>query len=245
VVRVFHPRYLGLASEINTYADAHPDDFVNFVDLCNQTPAAIMAESPDRRAFVTFQWEDLDNLSIISEGKPAYQIDWDEADACAPQLEVWAISSYPFVRGLRRRRPGPHRLLHPPLEPHGRTRGGGGGRLVVRRHCSLPWFDRRSDRIHVRGRDPAWRPYNVLIYLVLQDFNAGAYRPLLDAQGFGSQVDTLGWFQSVGLQTYDGASKPGVAVWDSIGADLPGTNPGRSPETSTGNPAATPRRLAL
>ncbi len=33
IVREFQPRYLGLASEINTYADAHPADFANYVSL--------------------------------------------------------------------------------------------------------------------------------------------------------------------------------------------------------------------
>src|ERR1700690_2769297 len=31
ITRMFHPRYLGLASEINTYMDAHPADAPNFI----------------------------------------------------------------------------------------------------------------------------------------------------------------------------------------------------------------------
>src|SRR5689334_13686154 len=33
VVRSFHPHYLGLASEINTYMDAYPDDAKNYLSL--------------------------------------------------------------------------------------------------------------------------------------------------------------------------------------------------------------------
>ena len=33
LLRQFKPRYLGLGSEINTYADTHPDDFPNYLSL--------------------------------------------------------------------------------------------------------------------------------------------------------------------------------------------------------------------
>ena len=33
IVREFHPRYLGLSSEINTYADAFPQDFPHYLSL--------------------------------------------------------------------------------------------------------------------------------------------------------------------------------------------------------------------
>ena len=46
LVREFHPRYLGLASEINTYADAHPEDFDNYVSLYRETYAAVKREAP-------------------------------------------------------------------------------------------------------------------------------------------------------------------------------------------------------
>jgi hypothetical protein len=42
IVREFHPKYLGLASEINTYNDTHPDDFPNYLSLYNEVYDQVM-----------------------------------------------------------------------------------------------------------------------------------------------------------------------------------------------------------
>lgn len=55
IVREFHPHYLGLASEINTYADAHPQDFPNYLSLYKSVYDQVKAEAPDTQMFVTFQ----------------------------------------------------------------------------------------------------------------------------------------------------------------------------------------------
>ncbi len=220
VAKTFHPRYLGLASEINTYADAHPDDFLQFVDLYKQTYAAIKAESPDTQVFVTFQWEDLNNLSIMSEGKPAYEINWEEVEAFEPELDLWAISSYPFVAfDDAGQIPSDYYapLLRRTDKPLAVAEGGWPSADVA------PFHGSTDDQIgYLQAIDAQLgRQLTFWIYLVLQDFNVEAYRPFLEAQGMGSQVDTLGWFQSVGLRTYDGQPKPALAVWDSIGAAAP------------------------
>jgi hypothetical protein len=217
VARTFHPRYLGLASEINTYADAHPDDFPNFIDLYKKTYAAIKAESPDTQVFVTFQWEDLNNLSIMSEGKPAFQINWDEVEAFEPQLDVWAISSYPFVAfDDAGKIPGDYYapLLGRADWPLAVAEGGWPSQDVA------PFHGTPDDQIgYLRAIDSQLGGHlDFWIYLVLQDFNVESYRPMLESQGIGAQVDTLGWFQSVGLRTFDGQAKPALAVWDSIRA---------------------------
>jgi hypothetical protein len=81
IVRTFHPRYLGLASEINTFMDAHPDDAPNFISLYNKIYKAVKAEAPDTKIFVTFQWEDLNNLiPSSSEGRQPYHTDWEEVE---------------------------------------------------------------------------------------------------------------------------------------------------------------------
>jgi len=98
VVREFHPPYLGLASEINTYADAFPEDFPNYLSLYQSLYDAIKAEAPSTQVFVTFQWEDLNNLiSVAAEGRSPYQTNWETVEAFEPRLDVWAISSYPFA----------------------------------------------------------------------------------------------------------------------------------------------------
>ncbi|MEK7787211.1 MAG: hypothetical protein AAB658_17550, partial [Chloroflexota bacterium] len=51
IVREFQPRYLGLASEINTYADAHSDDFPNYLSLYHEVYTLVKAESPETQLF--------------------------------------------------------------------------------------------------------------------------------------------------------------------------------------------------
>jgi hypothetical protein len=52
LVGEFHPRYIGLASEINTYMDAHPDDVENYLSLYRETYAAIKAEAPETQSLI-------------------------------------------------------------------------------------------------------------------------------------------------------------------------------------------------
>ncbi|MGA9193319.1 MAG: hypothetical protein WBZ24_16455 [Anaerolineales bacterium] len=215
MAKTFHPRYLGLASEINTYADAHPDDFAHFVDLYKQTYAAIKAESPNTQVFVTFQWDDLNNLSIMSEGQPPFQINWEEVDVFEPQLDLWAISSYPFVAfDDAAQIPDDYytRLLDRADKRLAVAEGGWPSEDVA------PFHGSTDDQIgYLQAIDSQLGGHLTFwIYLVLQDFNVEAYRPFLEAQGIGSQVDTLDWFQSVGLRTYNGQAKPALAVWGSI-----------------------------
>src|ERR1700690_207357 len=98
VVKMFHPRYLGLASEINTYMDTHPDDAQNFISLYNEIYQSVKSEAPDTKIFVTFQWEELNNLiPQIANGRARLQPNWVQVEAFEPNLDVWVISSYPFV----------------------------------------------------------------------------------------------------------------------------------------------------
>ena len=78
VVRDFSPRYLGLASEINTYMDAHPEDVDNFISLYKEVYRKVKDEAPDTQIFVSFQWDDLNNMfAPAAEGRPAGQTNWD------------------------------------------------------------------------------------------------------------------------------------------------------------------------
>jgi hypothetical protein len=76
IVNEFHPLYLGLASEINTYADAHPEDFSSYLTLYQAVYDQVRAASPETHLFVTFQWEDLNNLAPFpTEGRQPFQTD--------------------------------------------------------------------------------------------------------------------------------------------------------------------------
>jgi len=98
VLRMFHPRYLGLASEINTYMDAHPDDAKNFISLYNEIYALVKAEAPETQVFVTFQWDDLNNMFPQPEegNRQKFDTNWEQVEAFEPNLDIWTISTYPY-----------------------------------------------------------------------------------------------------------------------------------------------------
>jgi hypothetical protein len=95
LVHEFQPRYLGLASEINTYADAEPEDFANYLSLYHEVYAAIKSEAPETQIFVTFQWEDLNSVGPFSDDEPG-RVKWEIVESFEPELDLWAISTYPY-----------------------------------------------------------------------------------------------------------------------------------------------------
>jgi hypothetical protein len=219
IVRTFQPSHLGLASEINTYADAHSEDFPSFVSLYRETYAAVKAEAPETQIFVTFQWEDLSNLiPAAAEGRPAYQVNWEQVEAFEPQLDLWVISSYPFVAF-----PSAADLpddYYTPLrdrtdKPLAVAEGG------FTSHKVGPFPGDPQDQVgylqaidHQMGdRLAFW------IYLLLTDFDLGSYTRYMRQSGVTEQdVDTLGLFANVGLQNADGSPKPALAIWDGLRA---------------------------
>jgi len=216
IAREFEPRYLGLASEINTYADAHPDDFAHYLSLYQETYAAIKAMSPETQVFVSFQWEDLNNLiEAASEGRQPYQTNWDQVEAFEPQLDLWVISSYPFV-AFQSGAAIPADYYTPLLsrtdKPLAVAEGGYTAEPIG------PFPGRAQDQVdylesihaQIGSRLRFW------VYLLLNDFDAEAYADAMRRQGLGEDdVETLGLFQAVGLRQADGTAKPGLAVWDS------------------------------
>jgi hypothetical protein len=220
VVREIQPSYLGLASEINTYADAHPEDFPHFLSLYRETYAAVKAEAPDTRVFVSFQWEDLNNLfADASEGRAEYATNWDQVEAFEPDLDLWVISSYPFAAfSSGSQIPADYYtpLLGRTDKPVAVAEGGYTSRPVG------PFAGEPQDQvdylqaIHTQlgGRLVFW------IYLLLNDFDQEAWAEQMRAQGIeADDIETLGMFASVGLREADGTPKPAMGVWDGLRED--------------------------
>lgn len=218
IVREFHPRFLGLASEINTYADAHPEDFPHFVSLYREVYGWIKSEAPETRVFVTFQWEDLNNLiPTVSEGRPPYRINWETVEAFEPQLDVWAISSYPFV-AFRSGADIPVDYYTPLLARTAKPLAvaeGGYTSAPVGPVAGTPQDQVSYLRaIHAQLGGPRLEFW---IYLLLSDLNLDSYASLLRKQGLNERdVDTFGFFTFVGLRGRDGTPKPALALWDSF-----------------------------
>jgi hypothetical protein len=218
IVRTFHPRYLGLASEINTYMDAHPEDAANYLSLYNETYALIKAEAPETQVFVSFQWEDLNNLfGQPEEGHgAAYDINWEQVEAFEPNLDLWVISSYPFVAfqsGSQIPAGYYTPLLTRTSKPLAVAEGGYTSEPVG------PFPGAPDDQVAYLNaiHDQIGSRLDFWVYLLLNDFNMDSYAELMQSQGQTVQdIDTLGMFSSVGLREFDGTPKPAMEIWDSF-----------------------------
>ena len=216
LVRELHPRYLGLASEINTYNDFHPDDFKNYLSLYQEVYAKVKAESPDTKVFVTFQWEELNNLipGVPGNTQP-YQTRWEQIEVFEPQLDLWVISSYPFTvfqdgKGIPADYYTP--LLARTDKPLAVAEGGFTSKDVGAFHGKPEDQVAYLNAIHnqIGGRLAFW------IYLLLSDFNLESYKKMMREKGQDADINTLGMFVSVGLRNADGTPKPALAVWDNF-----------------------------
>jgi hypothetical protein len=221
ITREFRPRYLGLASEINTYADAHPEDFPNYLSLYREVYAAVKAESPQTQVFVTFQWEDLNNLfATAAEGRAPYQTNWDQVEAFEPELDLWVISSYPFA-AFQSGAEIPADYYTPLLSRTGRPLAVAEGGYTSEPVGPFPGTPQDQvdylNAIHsqIGGRLRFW------VYLLLNDFDPESYADAMRRSGLDEEdIGTLGMFTAVGLREADGTPKPALVVWDGFrGAD--------------------------
>jgi hypothetical protein len=212
IARDYHPRYLGLASEINTYADAFPEDFPNYLSLYRETYRKIKIESPATQVFVTFQWEDLNNLDIFAEGGTP-GIKWDLIEAFEPELDLWVISSYPFAafEAAAQIPAGYYSPLRTRTKkPIAVAEGGFGSSDIAPFHGTPEDQVGYLKAVHSQLGDRLafW------IYLILDDFNMDSYQAFFESQGNGKDVETLRFFSTLGLRERDGTPKPALAVWD-------------------------------
>ncbi|MGB7540284.1 MAG: hypothetical protein WBM17_17210 [Anaerolineales bacterium] len=212
IARDYHPRYLGLASEINTYADAFPEDFPNYLSLYRDTYQKIKMESPGTQVFVTFQWEDLNNLDDFAEGaEPG--VKWDLIEAFEPELDLWVISSYPFAafETAAQIPAGYYTPLRTRTEkPIAVAEGGFGSSDIP------PFHGTPADQVEYLNavHDQLGDRLAFWIYLILDDFNMDSYQAYFESRGNGKDVETLRFFSTLGLRERDGTPKPALAVWD-------------------------------
>ncbi len=217
LLREFHPLYLGLGSEVNTYAEAFPADFVHYLSLYRETYAAIKAESPQTQVFVSFQWEQLRGLVGGQDGLPPGQIRWEQVETFEPLLDLWVISSYPFIV-YRDGADIPPDYYTPLLARTTKPLAVAEGGFVSRPTQSLPGTPQDQvaylNAIHtqLQPRLTFW------VYLLLSDLDQNSYNRAFRQQGAGeNDINTLGFFVSTGLMEKDGQTpKPALAVWDSF-----------------------------
>jgi hypothetical protein len=213
IVREFHPLYLGLASEINTYADTQPDDFPAYMSLYETVYDLVKAEAPETQIFVTFQWEELNNLMpSVAHGNP-YEANWDQVESFEPKLDLWVISSYPFVifqSGADIPADYYSPLLSRTLKPLAVAEGGFSSEPVGAFPGTAQDQVDYLNAIHTQigGRLKFW------IYLLLNDFNLDSYARIMKQNGQEEDIGTLGMFAFVGLTKADRTPKPALELWD-------------------------------
>lgn len=221
VLREFQPRYLGLASEINSYADAHPQDFENFLSLYRETYAAVKKESPQTQVFATFQWEQMNNVAGMLDTGTPLDTRWEQIEVFEPNLDLWVISSYPFI-GFRSASEIPadyySRLLTRTSKPLAVAEGG----FVSKQTGNIPGTPQDQvdylNAIHdqLGGRLAFW------IYLLLHDLDYQSYTEYFNRNGIEeTDINTLGFFVTVGLLETDGTPKAAMQVWDSFRTKRP------------------------
>lgn len=216
VMRAFHPRYLGLASEINTYMDAHPDDAKNFISLYNEIYMLIKAEAPETQVFVTFQWDDLNNMFPQPEegNRRKFDTNWDQVEAFEPNLDLWVISTYPyfvFPSGSDIPENYYSPLLTQTDKPVAIAEGGFSSQSVEFAQGSPEDQVAYLNAIHSQlgARLVFW------VNTLLDDFNIDSYAREMKKQRRDPQdAETLGAFAYIGLRNSDGSPKPALEVWE-------------------------------
>lgn len=216
VVRSFHPRYLGLASEINTYMDAHPEDTPNFISLYNEIYALVKAEAPETQVFVTFQWDDLNNMFPQPEegNRQRLSPNWEQIEAFEPNLDVWAISTYPyFVFPSAADIPSDYYspLLSRTSKPIAVAEGGFSSQAVEFAQGTPEGQVTYLNAIHdqLGSRIVFW------VNLTLNDFNMDSYAEFARSKGQDpNDFASLEYFSHVGFINPDRSPKPALAVWD-------------------------------
>lgn len=218
VVRTFHPHYLGLASEINTYMDAYPEDAVYFINLYHEVYGKIKLEAPNTQVFVTFQWDDLNNMWAQPEegDRQKYDINWEQVEAFEPNLDLWVISSYPyFVFPSGSDIPADYYscLLAQTSKQVAVAEGGWSSRDLGTIHATPEDQVAYLNAIH----DQLGERLAFWVYLILNDIDMASYSGNFSQQGVNdTDINTLSMFQTIGLREVDGTPKPALEVWMSF-----------------------------
>ena len=216
IAREFHPHFLGLGSEVNTYLATHPDDADNFLSLYRETYDALKAEFPNMRVFVTFQWDQLVRPDAFPGVSDPSRTPQEVIRAFEPRLDVWAISSYPCFLYPDGAVPDDY---YAPLasmtgKPLAVAEGGCSSRSVGgfpgKVENQIAYLEALERQLE--GRLSFW------IYLLYNDLDVDAYRAYMEDHGAAEDVATLELFAYMGLADAEGQPKASMAAWDRLRA---------------------------
>lgn len=201
-VRLFQPKYVCLAMEINAYHEQHPEDFDNFVSLFKEARRAVRQILPEAKVFVSFQYEQLLGHWGGQGDRPRHAPKWELIGRFEPDADAVGISSYPLEQFSPPRYGDPAKL---PADYYARIKEHTSKPIVF---TELGWpSDAKfggspQNQARFLERFPELvRDLNVL--LVNWNF-------LHDAKGFGDV------FESMGLIDAQGRPKPALAVFEGL-----------------------------
>jgi hypothetical protein len=207
VVQSFEPSYLGLGSEVNTYMDAHPEDAPHFVGLYHEIYALVKAQSPTTQVFVSFQWDDLNNMFPQPEEGDRQRLapNWEQVEVFEPNLDLWAISTYPYLAfddGDDIPADYYTPLLSRTEKPVAIAEGGFSSQPVGLGHSTAAGQVAYLNTIHTQlgSRLAFW------VNTLLNDFTVPTDNAALSV------------FAHTGLRDFDGSAKPALELWDSFRA---------------------------
>jgi hypothetical protein len=96
VAKNYKPDYLALGVEINMTFERAPEQFAAFETLYKEAYATVKANNPKTKVFPTWQLEDIEGT--FGQVHPPH---WELLDRFRGQMDVLAISTYPFLTELR------------------------------------------------------------------------------------------------------------------------------------------------
>jgi len=97
----FDPTYLSIGVEMNGYFEAHPDDYLNYVDLHKRTYNALKSTTPDVQVFAAFNLEGMQGFFGDLDEFSNHEPQWFLIDMLEPELDAVAFSTLPFPLFIR------------------------------------------------------------------------------------------------------------------------------------------------
>ncbi len=197
--RLYQPRYLCLAMEINAYYEENADDFDHFVSLFKEARKQVKAIAPDTVVFVSFQYEQLLGLYGGQGHLPKHEPHWELFKQFEPEIDAIGISSYPMKTFSPPTYPDPKDF---PADYYKRIAKHTDKPIVF---AELGW---PSDPKY--GGSPEKQAAFLQRFPSLiegLDVRLVNYNFLFDARGFGAVFESMGFIDAKGVV------KPALQVW--------------------------------
>lgn len=95
-MKLYRPKHICLAMEINAYYEQHPEDFSNFVSLFRETRNRIKELYPDTKVLVSYQFEQFLGRFGGQGDQLRHQPHWELLGMFESFSDAVGISSYPM-----------------------------------------------------------------------------------------------------------------------------------------------------